>query len=263
MIFPLRDDEPREARPVITIALIAINTLIFLYELSLGPEELFEFIRQYGLVPRRLTDPGWAAEAAFTDRGYGTVFTSMFLHAGFLHLLGNMWMLWIFGDNVEDRMGRIRFPIFYVACGGVAALVQYLAGVNSEIPTVGASGAVAGVMGAYFCLFPHARVHSMVFLFIIVFFVSIPAYFFLGLWVLMEFLSGTLTLGRGENVGGIAFWAHVGGFVTGVVLHRFLVRRGPPRPEILPPRRPPPGAGRPPFSSGPPPEWPPPWRTRR
>jgi membrane associated rhomboid family serine protease len=195
---------------VVTPALIAANVLIFLYQWSLGERAGTSFIFNWGVIP-----------ADFTLL---TLFTSMFLHGGFLHAGGNMLYLWIFGDNVEDRFGRGRFLAFYLLCGAAAAVAQTLVSPSSRVPMVGASGAVAGVMGAYFVMYPHSRIVTLVpFLFLQI--IEVPAVFFLGIWFLMQFLSGVGSIAQVEaGTGGVAFWAHVAGFAVGV-LGGLLLRR--------------------------------------
>jgi membrane associated rhomboid family serine protease len=207
-MIPLRDIIPSRTTPVVTIGLIALNIIVFLYELSLG-RAVDVFTLYYGLVP-----------AAFS---WINVFTSMFLHGSFMHIAGNMLYLWIFGDNVEDRMGHGRFLIFYLLCGVAAALAQTITTPDSTVPMVGASGAIAGVMGAYFVLYPRSRIVTLIPLFFFFQVIEVPAIFFLGIWFLMQFLSGVgsivSTIGRGGGggaIGGIAFWAHVAGFVAGI-----------------------------------------------
>jgi membrane associated rhomboid family serine protease len=203
-MIPLRDVIPSRTTPVVTISLIVVNVLVFFYELSLGGG-LDQFIRAWGLVP---------AEFSLV-----TLATSMFLHGGIFHAAGNMLYLWIFGDNVEDRMGHGRFLAFYVLCGVAAALGQTYIAPDSLIPMVGASGAIAGVMGAYFVLYPRSRIVTLVPIFIFIQIVEVPAIAFLGIWFLMQFLSGVgsiATTASGAG-GGIAFWAHTAGFVAGLV----------------------------------------------
>src|SRR5687767_8102246 len=204
-MIPLRDVIPTRTTPVVTITLIVLNAVAFLYELLLDEETLNVFLIYWGLVP-----------AAFS---WVTVFTSMFLHGGFLHFGGNMLYLWIFGDNVEDRMGHGRFLVFYLLCGMAAALAQTAASPDSLVPMVGASGAIAGVMGAYFVLYPHSRIVTLVPIFFFIQIIEVPAIFFLGIWFVMQFLSGVGSIasaaGR-QPAGGVAFWAHVAGFVAGV-----------------------------------------------
>lgn len=214
-----------------TWSLIAANVVVFLYQLALPDAALQAFVEQFGLVPARLSDPGWALRAGLPPGGYLGFVSSMFLHGGFLHLIANMWSMWIFGDNVEDRMGRGRFLAFYVACGVAAGWVHWLTNAGSTVPTVGASGAIAGVMGGYFLLFPHSRVLTLVPVFFYPLFLRIPAIVYLGIWIGMQVLSGTMALGRGAETGGIAWWAHIGGFVAGLLLVRLLARR---EPEQLP-----------------------------
>ena len=210
-MIPLRDVIPSRTTPFVTVGLITLNSLIYLYEfwLWLADERLFlYFIRHYGLVPVRFT--------------LTAAFTSMFVHASWLHVIGNMWFLWIFGDNVEDRLGHLRFLAFYILCGLVAVLVQTAAAPYSFLPTVGASGAIAGVMGAYFVLYPRSRVLTMIFPFIF-WIIEVPAVFFIGYWFVLQVLSiGAMT--ETANSGGVAFWAHVAGFLTGLLMV-FVFRR--------------------------------------
>jgi len=214
-MIPLRDNIPSLKRPIINYSIITLNVLAFLLELSLGPG-LEGFIHTFGFVPGRFLTYLW--HGAFAAM-WLPMFTSMFLHGGWLHLLSNMWTLHIFGDNVEDTLGHGSFVMFYLACGVVACLTQFLFAPTSPIPMVGASGAIAGVMGAYFSLFPWARVLCLV-PFFVFFMVELPAYIFLGLWFLLQFYQGSFSiLGPGFK-GGVAFWAHVGGFLAGMLLLR-------------------------------------------
>ena len=216
-MIPLRDENPSQTVPVVTRLLIAINAVAFVGELSLGPE-LRAFILDWGLVPARVTlalsGEGPVAGAALT------ALSSMFLHGGWLHLVGNMWYLWIFGDNVEDRLGHARFLVFYLLAGIVAASLHYTFNPSSRLPTVGASGAIAGVLGAYLVAFPRARVVTLVPLFPFFQVMALPAVLVLGLWIVVQFFSGALALGYGG--GGVAWWAHIGGFAFGFVAMRFL-----------------------------------------
>ncbi|MFQ5798725.1 MAG: rhomboid family intramembrane serine protease [Bacteroidota bacterium] len=212
-MIPLRDSIPSHTFPIINISLIVVNVLIFFLELSLG-QRLGGFISVFGVIPAKLT-------SAFTGDGAVSLtivplFTSMFLHAGWLHLIFNMLFLWVFGDNVEDAMGHIRYLLFYILCGLGATATHVFFSPYSEVPVVGASGAIAGVLGAYFLLFPHSRVLTLVPLF---FFhlIELPALVFLGLWFVIQFFSGLLSIGIPSG-GGVAWWAHVGGFATGVIL---------------------------------------------
>ena len=210
-MIPLRDVIPSRTKPVITISLIVINVLIFLFQARLSERGQEAFIYAFGLVP-----------AYFS---FATVFTSMFVHGGFAHLIGNMLFLWIFGDNVEDRLGHGRYLTFYFLCGFLAALSQLFLDPDSTVPMVGASGAIAGVMGAYLVLYPHSRV-LMLFPFP-VFLFELPAIVFLGMWFFLQFLNGIgqLPVFQQDQIsGGVAFWAHVMGFITGLVLVVFMRR---------------------------------------
>ncbi len=226
-MIPLQDILPRRTVPVVTWGLIALNTLVFLLEVLLpetGRELLFQYL---GLIPARITDPEWARMHGFPPGAYLTFLTHLFLHGGWVHFLGNMWTLWIFGDNVEDRLGHVRFLLFYLLCGLAAALVHIYFHPHSTIPTIGASGAISGVLGAYFVMFPLARVIVMIPIFIFPFFFEVPAVLYLGYWYLIQIFSGTLSLALPGHVGGVAWWAHVGGFLAGVLTHRlFCSRRG-------------------------------------
>jgi membrane associated rhomboid family serine protease len=216
-MIPLRDVIPSRTTPVVTVSLIVVNALVFFYQLSLG-EAINEFVLYFGLIPAAFS---WVA-----------VLTSMFLHGGLLHFGGNMLYLWIFGDNVEDRMGHGRFLAFYLLCGTAAALAQTALNPDSVVPMVGASGAIAGVMGAYFVLYPHSRIVTLVPILVFIQVMEIPAIFFLGIWFVMQFLSGvgSIATATGEPAGGIAFWAHVAGFLAGV--SSVIVFRRPERQRV-------------------------------
>ena len=232
-MFPLRDTIPSRRAPVVTWALIAVNCLVFAWQLALPEGSLLRLFHLYGMVPARFSSPGWAAEAGYPQSLALPFLTSMFLHGGFFHLLSNMWTLWIFGDNVEDRMGRLRYLLFYLSCGLGAGLVHWLTNLGSTVPTIGASGAIAGVLGAYLVLFPRSRVVTLVPLFFWPLFFEIPAYFYLAFWFVTQLLSGASALASGAaGAGGVAWWAHIGGFAAGFALHRlFLGRRPPKAPE--------------------------------
>lgn len=230
-MFPIRDDVPRRHAPVITWLLILANAAAFAYELALPAERLEDLFYLSGLVPRRYADPEWALAFGFPARDYWPFVTSVFLHGGWFHLLGNVWMLWIFGDNVEDRLGPLRFMIFYGLCGILAGVVQFAAHPLSEAPMIGASGAVAGVLGAYFVLYPRARVLTVVPILFWPLFFEVPAVVFLGFWFVIQFYSGTLALGGLDGEQGVAWWAHVGGFLSGILLLAMLDRRRRRRPE--------------------------------
>ncbi|MCS7228907.1 MAG: rhomboid family intramembrane serine protease [Candidatus Kryptonium sp.] len=224
-MIPLKDTIPSRSYPIVTLTLITVNVLVFLFELSLG-ESLSEFFDIFGVVPAtyfELRESG----APFLLIYY-PFFTSMFLHGGWMHLIGNMIYLWVFGDNVEDRMGHFRYLLFYVLCGVAAGLAHVYTNPHSEIPAVGASGAISGVLGAYFVLFPHSRVITLIPIFFFFDLVEISAFVFLGLWFLIQFFSGVASLGAATYAtsGGVAWWAHIGGFVAGFLLSFVFARRG-------------------------------------
>ena len=227
-MIPLRDVNPSRTLPIVTGLLIAANVGAFVYELGLG-RELREFMFAWGLVPIRLTLALRYHEESVRG-ALVTVFSSMFLHGGWMHLIGNMWYLWIFGDNIEDRLGHVAFLFFYLLAGVVAAFLHTAINATSQIPTVGASGAIAGVLGAYAAAFPRARVVTLVPLFPFMSVVSLPALIVLGLWFVLQFFQGTLSLGA-ANAGGVAVWAHVGGFVFGWIVMKALMLARPPRPD--------------------------------
>jgi membrane associated rhomboid family serine protease len=212
-MFPISDVIPSRTVPVVTIGLIVVNSVIFLYQWALPEQALHVFLAHYALIPAFFSIPA--------------VLTSMFLHGGWMHVIGNMLYLWIFGDNIEDQLGHVGFLIFYVACGAIAAVGQVMMNPSSVVPMVGASGAIAGVMGAYFVLYPQSRILTAVFILIFFDVVEIPAIFFLGIWFLMQLLSGVGTLGAANaSTGGVAFFAHIGGFVTGILVGAILRARG-------------------------------------
>jgi membrane associated rhomboid family serine protease len=213
-MIPLRDTNPRAGLPTVNWLLIAANVVVFAYEVSLGPVDGERFVVRWGLTP--------------VSFSVATLFTSMFLHGGVLHLLGNMLFLHIFGDNVEDRLGHLRYAGFYLACGVAAGLAQTLSHPGSGLPMVGASGAIAGVSGAYLLFFPHARILTLVPIFFFVRLMEVPAVIFLVIWFSWQVLSGVATLGMAEATG-VAFWAHVGGFVAGMAIGPILRLRGPYR----------------------------------
>jgi rhomboid family protein len=226
-MIPIRDDAPRYSTPYVTYTLLALNILVFLFELSLPGPSREQFMYQFGMLPAHVTGslvgvPGTSFAGAFI-----TVITSMFLHASWMHLIFNMLFLHIFGDNIEDYLGHFRFLVFYLLSGFGAALAHILMNPSSTVPSVGASGAIAGVMGAYFVLYPSARVLTLV-PFFFIFFVWLPAWVMLGYWFIGQFLSGAATAiayASQTSGGGIAFWAHVGGFVVGVGLIKLFPTR--------------------------------------
>ena len=223
-MIPLRDTIPSETTPAVTRLLILANVAVFLYQAGLGGHAGETFIRAHGLVPRRVH-----LDQLDTLR---PLLTSMFLHGGWMHLLGNMLYLHIFGDNVEDRLGHTRFLALYVVCGMAAGVAQVMINPRSALPMVGASGAIAGVTGAYFLFFPHSRIVTLVPIFIFLQIVELPAVFFLFVWFAFQLFLGIGSLGSDAAVGGVAFWAHIGGFVAGMVLGPMLAR---PRPRAVRP----------------------------
>ncbi len=241
-MIPLRDDNPTTRTPVVTLAVIAACSAVFLWQ-GAGTSALDEVTARLAMVPARVSGeedvvlrlshgasrniavelpPAWVPE-------WLTMLTCTFLHGSWLHLLGNLWILWIFGDNVEERFGRLRYLAFYLGCGVLASVTHYFSEPHSPVPTVGASGAIAGVMGAYLLLYPHARVLTLIPLGILLHTAVVPAWVFLGLWFALQLLQGLVTLG-GEAVGGVAWWAHIGGFVAGLAFASVQKRRDRLRP---------------------------------
>ncbi len=212
-MFPLKDDIPSRRFPIVNYSLIVLNFLVFFFELSLG-RNLQLFIAHYGFVPIRFTvglERGFPLETLFLP-----VLTSMFLHGGWFHIIGNMWFLYIFGDNVEDRLGHLHYLFFYIASGFFAVFLQYIFNPYSSIPLIGASGAIAGVLGAYMVFYPYARVLTLLVIFIFIDIVYLPAFLYLFLWFFIQFINGT-TMAFLPHQGGVAWWAHIGGFSFGVV----------------------------------------------
>lgn len=222
-MIPLHDDNPTHTTPAVTIGIIAVCSLVFLYQLTLGPRIGQRFVYQYGAIPAVLfgqesLPPGLAVlPVSFS------LITSMFLHGGFLHLIGNMWYLWIFGDNIEESMGHVRYAIFYLICGVIAAMSHAWSNPASVSPMIGASGAISGVLGAYLLLFPRARVHTLIPLGFFFWRAYLPASLMLGFWFLFQLLSGTVS--AGIPGGGVAWFAHVGGFLAGMALIGFFKHR--------------------------------------
>ena len=212
-MIPIRDTNPSKNYPVATHAIIAVNVVCFLIQLSQG-QRFDTFAYVYGLVPARYTSPEISSYFSFGQQAF-SLLSFMFLHGGFLHLIGNMWFLHIFGDNVEDRLGSLRFVAFYILCGLLSGICHFALNTQSNTPTIGASGAIAGVMGAYFILHPTAKILTLVPIVIIPFFFEIPAFFFLGIWLLLQLVNAAGTHGQ---VIGVAWWAHIGGFAAGVIL---------------------------------------------
>src|SRR4051812_2165675 len=224
-MIPIRDDIPSSRFPAVTLGIIALNFVFFLRELKVGPH-LEELMLSFAIIPARYTVPDVAALYTLPQQIFA-FFSSMFLHGGWLHLLGNMWTLWIFGDNVEDRLGRTRYLLLYLAGGVAASLLHVITNAQSAMPTIGASGAIAAVMGAYFRFYPHARVETIIPPFFFGPVLVLPAVLFLGWWFLLQFFSAAASLrGHGEGFSGIAWWAHVGGFLFGFIMCLF-ARRTP------------------------------------
>jgi membrane associated rhomboid family serine protease len=238
-MFPISDDNPRVRFPVVTLTLIGMNVFVWVAVQGLGSARaLAESLCLYALVPAELlggvtggTVIPLGQELACRLAGEprpGSLFSSMFMHGGWFHLIGNMWFLWVFGDNVEDALGSLRFAVFYLLCGLAAALAQIVSNPGSLVPMVGASGAIGGVMGAYALLYPRVRVNLLIVIIFYVTVVSVPAIFMLGYWFLLQLVQGIPAIG--SEGGGVAFWAHAGGFLAGVAL--VLVLRPPPRRRV-------------------------------
>lgn len=209
-MIPLKDENPTETFSFCTIVLIAANVVVFLYELSLA-QAIDPFVKRMAVIPYEIGQSGLSRE-------FPTLLTSMFLHGGPLHLIGNMLYLWIFGNNVEDAMGHVRFVLFYLLCGIAAALTHIVLNASSEVPVIGASGAISGVLGAYLILYPRARVLVLVPVFFFIRIIRVPAFVVLGFWIVLQIVQGIPSLVVAERTGGVAWFAHVGGFCAGMVL---------------------------------------------
>ena len=238
MFFPYKDDNPRRLVPFVTYILIALNLVVFFYQIGLDFIASQEFTLSFGLIPATLTNlprneitiayAQYLSDAtnnrilinAVPNSPYLTVFTSMFMHGGLMHIFGNMLFLWIFGDNVEGALGHIRFAVFYILCGIGAAAGQIFVDINSMVPMIGASGAISGVLAAYMLRYPRARIHTFVFLLVIFTTVRVPAFIVIGIWFATQVMSGIGALGV-DTGGGVAWFAHIGGFIAGVLLERF------------------------------------------
>ena len=216
-MVPLHDDNPTNITPVVVYALITINILVFLHQMSLGAG-IENFFQLYAVIPRELSaslagnPPNQSVPETYT------LITSQFLHGGLMHIGFNMLFLWTFGNNIEDSLGHVKFLIFYLGCGVLAGLTHWFFDMGSLVPTVGASGAIAGVMGAYIIKYPKAQILTLLPLGIFITTVRIPAFFFLGFWFIQQAISSVLSLGLSANTGGVAYWAHAGGFVFGAIL---------------------------------------------
>ncbi len=216
-MIPLKDSIPNVFRPYMVWTIIGSNAIVFMYTLSLTQVSMVGFFHFFGVVPIRFTQPELAMQIGYPDGGYYTLITHMFIHGGLLHFVLNNWMLWIFADNIEDVMGPFRFLVFYLVCGAGALVVHIIFNMDSQIPVVGASGAIAGVMGAYLLLYPHARVITFIPIFFLPYIIEIPAVVFLGVWFLIQVVSaiGADITGTGA---GVAWWAHAGGFIVGMAI---------------------------------------------
>ncbi len=217
-MIPIRDTIPSKNYPVVNNTIIGINVVVYLVQVALIPD-LNRFVYIYGLVPARYSVPQITSYFT-TSQQLFSLLSFMFLHGGFWHLLGNMWSLYIFGDNIEDRLGPFRYLVFYLLCGMISGFSHLIFNLHSNIPTIGASGAVAGVMGAYLILYPNAKILTLIPIIFIPLFVEIPAFFFLGLWFVIQFISAA---GSHGGIGGIAWWAHIGGFIFGIIFLKILL----------------------------------------
>ena len=221
-MIPIKDINPSQSLPVVTVLIILSCVAVFIYELSLGPYNRL-FLSAFGVIPYEIAHGVDIPPPALLTP-YGNLVSYQYLHGGFLHIIGNMLFLWVFGDNVEDRMGKLRFLLFYTLCGVVAALIQVFVYPDSRIPLVGASGAISGVLGAYAILFPRAEILTLVVVFLFVDVVVLPAALWIGMWFLMQFVSAVFSVNH-LSMGGVAWFAHIGGFLTGLILTKPFCRR--------------------------------------
>lgn len=230
-MIPIRTDVPVSRRPTVVWALLAVNVLVFLWQVTLPPREAFLAAAQFALIPKRYGDPAWAYAVGLDPRDYWPLLTNTFMHGGWLHLLANMWTLWLFGAAVEDRMGHLRFGLFYVLCGVLASWAHMAVYSDSEVPALGASGAIAAVLGAHITLFPRSRVLLIVPVLIVPLPLRVGTWWFAAFWFALQLWQGAGDLLSADaeilTGGGIAWWAHIGGFVAGVVVVRFLAPPGP------------------------------------
>ena len=223
-MIPIKDTILRRAYPYATLLIIIVNLLVFALELSLPPRIRNDFIYVFGLVPARYSHHRWAYFLGVHLDAYWPFITNLFLHGGWLHIIGNMWFLYLFGDNVEDRLGHCRFLFFYLLAGVAANLIHFFVNQDSTMPVIGASGAIAGVMAAYLRLFPRARIVTLFPVLFFPFFFEVPAFLFMGFWFLMQLFSGAVSLAVANTGEGIAWWAHIGGFGVGFFLIKRLCR---------------------------------------
>ena len=227
-MIPLYDTVPSRKPPIMNWAIIILNTIIFIYEATLSPQELQMFLNTFGLVPRAINDPEWAIANGLQPYAYWTFFTNMFLHGSWIHYFSNMWTLWIFGDNVEDRMGPIKYFIFYSLTGIFASLTHYVMYASSTFPAIGASGAISGVMGAYMFLFPYSTIIFFIPIFFLPYYVEISAFVYVFFWFVGQFFSGIVSITVAPDKPGIAFWAHIGGFIAGIIFYKLFIQRTRP-----------------------------------
>jgi len=229
-VIPLRDNVKAQKLPLANYLIIAINVAVFAHELTLG-DSLSQFVLDYGLIPWEMTG-GLQQEGFSAQRHLVPWFSSMFVHGGWLHLISNLWFLHIFGDNVEDRLGKGRFLVLYLGGGLVAGLAQVIVGPDSTVPMVGASGAISAVVGAYLLLYPRARVLTLIPIFILFYFAQIPAFVFIGIWFCIQVLYGQAALDEATGGGGVAWWAHIGGFLMGLLL-ALVLRTGTHNTQVI------------------------------
>jgi membrane associated rhomboid family serine protease len=224
-MIPLKDTIFHQGFPLVTWIIILLNGIIFIFEISIPKDLLQQLFYLFGLVPARYSIPRWSTIHGLPFDDYISFLTAMFIHSGWLHIIGNMWFLFIFGRTVEDHMGHIRFMIFYFLAGILAGVIYFLIDIHSRIPEIGASGAIAGVKGAYIVMFPRAKILTLILIFFFPLFIELSAFIFIGYWFFIQLVSGTLMLASPVSQGGIAWWAHVGGFVSGMVMVPLFRRR--------------------------------------
>ncbi len=229
-MIPLRDNVKTQQLPLANYLLIAVNIAVFAHELTLG-DALSSFVQEFGLIPWEMTR-GIEQDGFSVHRHIVPWFSAMFVHGGWLHLISNLWFLHIFGDNVEDRLGKGRFLVLYLSGGLVAGLAQVIVGPSSDVPMVGASGAISAVVGAYLLFYPRARVLTLIPIFILFYFAQIPAFVFIGIWFFIQVLYGQAALNEATGGGGVAWWAHIGGFLSGLLL-ALVLRTGTHAPQVI------------------------------
>ncbi len=222
-MIPIKDLNPSRSAPVVTILIIVFCILVFTYEILLPPDYREIFIRMFAVIPYEVMS-GTDIPPPDPLTPYGNLVSYQYLHGGLLHIFGNMLFLWVFGDNVEDRLGRVKYFLFYTFCGIVAALIQSVVSPNSTIPLIGASGAISGVLGAYVVLFPRAQIVTLIFIFFFVDVIVLPALLWIGIWFLIQFISALISINH-LSMGGVAWFAHIGGFLTGIVLTKLFVSK--------------------------------------